>query len=391
MNRILAGSTALVVALLGSSMALAQQSAQRASFQAQSRGEAMAPYAQASGLGDVQLASCDTCDPYTEHCDLGPGMVAGRRGQFIVGGEYLSVRAKPSQAISFLERDTTDPLNTSDTFHQVPFSHEGSFRAFAGYRWSDCGEEIRFTYTNFDTGGDFVSPAANGAGTLTYLADLEILALTPGSYIRGTVDIDLDSYDLGWSKTIPLGSPLMGCCDDGCCDTLGCHCPAWDITFTAAARAVNYRAQRTLVGFNAADVAQERADDYVDFDGFGGRVGMMGRRYIGRRGIASVYMKGDISLLCGDYESRQVENDLEAVPTITTQSISGMRVIPVTEIEAGATLFLTTNTSVSAGYMLSAWHDLGFGTEFDYGVASHYDDANIMGFDGYFVRVETAF
>lgn len=343
------------------------------------------------GTMAANLGDCDSCGPA---CDLGTLHQGGRQGQFFGGVEYLSVRANPSQAISYLERDQTDPFNGTNTFHTIDYDFGNSFRLYGGYRWCDCGEEIRFTYTNFDSDGDFQSPAVGAGATVTYIADLEIFALQPGDYVRGRSDIDLDSYDLGWSKTIPLGSPLCGGCNDSCCDDCcGGYCPAWDITFTGAVRAVDYNATRVNQSFNVLNQLQNTGVDEVDFQGVGGRVGVMGRRYLGKSGLASLYMKGDISLLVGDYESNQLQTSAGTAPPVTTvaHSISGMRMIPVTEIEAGGTVYLTSNCTLSAGYLFSAWHDLGFQTEYDFGLPVTYDDANIMAFDGYFIRGEVAF
>jgi hypothetical protein len=346
-------------------------------------------------VSDVQLTSYDTTgpyDPYATSCDMGPAMSVGRQGQFFVGGEYLSVRANPSQSISYLTRDNTDPFNATNTFETVDYGYDGSYRFYGGYRWNDCGEEVRFTYSKFDSGGEFISPEVGSTATITYIAELEILALNPGDYVSGRSHVELDSYDVGWSKTIPLGSPMCGDCGDDCCDPCGGYCPAWDITFTGAVRAADYSASRTNQSFNVLDQVQTTANDRVDFEGIGGRVGLLGRRYLGKKGVANVYMKGDISLLLGDYDSVQTQLNQASPPDIAvTHSISTTRLIPVTEIEVGASVYLTSNCSFSAGYLLSAWHDLGFQTEYDFGLPVTYDDANIMGFDGYFLRLETAF
>ena len=62
----------------------------------------------------------------------------------------------------------------------------------------------------------------------------------------------------------------------------------------------------------------------------------------------------------------------------------------MTEIEAGLSGQVTCNTSVTAGYLLSAWHDLGYRDEFNFPtfMETHYDDANILGFNGFFARLE---
>lgn len=385
--------TAALVALACSSAVLAQGPVSQVNYNAKGNAPAVnqvqhsAPMVIHDGppLYDSSLSGCGPCDLGTLHH-------GGRQGQFFVGGEYLSVRASPSQSISYLERNITDPLNATNTFHNVDYDFGNSYRLYGGYRWSECGEEIRFTYTSFDSDGDFQSPQVGAGATVTYIAELEVIALTPGDYVRGRSDIDLDSWDLGWSKTIPLGSPLDCCadaCGDDCC---GGYCPAWDLTFTGAVRAVDYNATRTSQSFNVADQGLNSATDTVDFEGVGGRVGVMGRRYLGKSGMASLYMKGDLSLLVGDYESRQLNTTLSSAPNVNvTHSISGTRMIPVTEIEAGGTIYLTSNCTLSAGYLFSAWHDLGFQPEYDFGLQVSYDDANIMGFDGYFIRGEFAF
>jgi hypothetical protein len=116
-----------------------------------------------------------------------------------------------------------------------------------------------------------------------------------------------------------------------------------------------------------------------------------------------LYLKGDLSLLLGDVDvtTTRITDDFSTpsnADTLLTQTISNRQIIPVTEIEAGLTGHITCNTSVTAGYLLSAWHDLGFRDEF-VGLTNAnvsfletgYDDANILGFDGFFARVEVAY
>jgi hypothetical protein len=54
---------------------------------------------------------------------------------------------------------------------------------------------------------------------------------------------------------------------------------------------------------------------------------------------------------------------------------------------------ITCNSTITTGYMFSAWHDLGFRDEFALvpALEAHYDDANILGFDGFFARLELAY
>ena len=76
-----------------------------------------------------------------------------------------------------------------------------------------------------------------------------------------------------------------------------------------------------------------------------------------------------------------------------TQTFTNRQIIPVTDIEAGLTAQVTSHAAVSAGYLMSAWHDLGARDEDQLNtlLPIAYDDANILGFDGIFARVEVAF
>jgi hypothetical protein len=346
--------------------------------------------------GDVELASCDSCNTLGD-CDCGPSggglslLPTGRGSQFFVGGEYLYLRATPSEAIAYLERDLT---TFTDTFHQFDFDYDSSFRVYGGCR-NCCGEEVRFTFSRFDTGSNFISPTETS--TTQIIAPLEQTPIIDGSRVVGSADIRLDSFDLGWSKTIPLGSPLGcdDCCEPcgDCCDPCSNWCPAWDLTFTGAVRAVNFDTDRLFNTVDSGDDLLEYGNSRSSFDGVGARVGMLGRRYFGRRGVFSMYMKGDLSLLVGQYNTTQTSQDVSgSVPgPVVTQTFGGRQVVPVTEIEAGASMFVTRNTSLSTGYFISAWHDLGFRDEYDFQLQNSYDDANIMAFDGFFVRLETAF
>ncbi|MEM9753992.1 MAG: Lpg1974 family pore-forming outer membrane protein [Planctomycetota bacterium] len=365
----------------------------------------------------VQPASCDTCETYgagiydagscgpmgcdTGGVDLGVGGPVAR-GQLFVGAEYLSIRTNFSEATAYRDFDQANDL---ETWEQFNFDYGDSFRTYIGYRLCECGGEIRFTYSDFSNGGGFTSPVTPDLSTdgRTFYGPYEV-NLLPGDVLVGTAQNDVQVYDLAFSKTIPLGC-LQDCCDpcgcsdtgcDDCCDPCGCgpFCPAWDIVWSGGVRFANV--DSSLGYQNIRDPANttpfSNGASTVSFDGAGLRFGLLGRRYFGRTGIVSAYVRGDISLLLGDVEHR-VDSDFGFNDT----AITSTQVVPVTDIEAGLTAFLTQNVSVSGGYLLSAWHDLGHRTEYNFGVPGYpgqalsMDDANLMTLDGFFFRVEAAF
>jgi hypothetical protein len=357
------------------------------------------------GYGD---GCCDTCgsgDCGGEcwyrgglGCDMF-GMVCPP-GRYFFTADWLYVRASFSEATAFLVQENNQQGIATDTFHQFDFDYESSYRLGGGYRLCNCGEEFRMYYTRLSSYADAVVP--DGA-----IMPFEV-NVPPGGTASARADVDVKSYDFEFAKTIPLGGALgCGCgdacggCGDGCGS--GCACPAWDITWSGGLRFSDVEWSRSYSALDTTGFVGTEAISAMNFEGGGIRIGLEGRRYFCGNGCLSVYLKGDISLLMGDIDiitARQVNDPTPGAPAnIITQIFSNRQIIPVTELEAGLTGHITCNTSITTGYMLSAWHDLGFRDEFQgfsNGAAgslleTNYDDANILGFDGFFARFEMAF
>jgi hypothetical protein len=135
----------------------------------------------------------------------------------------------------------------------------------------------------------------------------------------------------------------------------------------------------------------------MDFSGGGIRTGLEGRRYFGCDGWFSLYGKGNVSLLLGDVNIDSVRSSDDG-NTVVRQSFSNRQLIPMFDLEAGVTAQVTCHTALTAGYLMSAWSDLGFRNSFDVCdcegatlLGTKFDDANILGFDGFFARVEWAY
>lgn len=402
-----------------------QRDYQNASNAAETAGASLASY---NSYNSFEPCGCDSCASGSccgECCDascgcsssgggsscgcsgdgglgLGAGLL-GRSGQFFGYAEYIYARASFSEATAFVVQDPADPLG-GQIFNQFDFDYTSSYRFGGGYRFCDCGGEIVFNFGRYRSDADFNVQGLPGANVgAEILTPYEIDAFDETQFVTGSADVDLRSYDLGVAKTIPLGSP-MGCCDCGdCCecgdcgncgDSCCCWCPAWDITWSAGVRFAEADWTRATAAFQTGGVTTVPIDSAVtrlDFEGTGLRWGMLGRRYLGRQGWLSAYVKGDISLLVGRVNVR-VDTFNPQAGLQRVAEISVRNVIPVTEIEAGVTGHLGRHIQVSSGYFISAWHDLGMRDTYDFGgQLSHWDDANILGFDGYFARAEVAF
>jgi hypothetical protein len=322
-------------------------------------------------------------------------------GRYYVTADYVYIRANFSEAVAFLEQiDDQQQGVGSDEFHELDFQYESSYRVGGGYRMGGCNEEIRFMFTR-------LSSFANDVAPLGSFVPYEVSA-PPGGETLIHADVDIKSYDLEFAKTIPLGGQAS--CGDacgggdpwggiGCGDACGdcCGCPAWDLTWTGGLRFADAGWNRTYTAVDADEFITTNAVSVLDFRGGGLRLGLEGRRYFFPNGCMSLYLKGDLSLLLGDVDVQAVRiTDDPSTPdpdTTNSQTFESREIIPVTEIETGLTGHITCNTSVTTGYMYSAWHDLGFRDEFNFPtlMETHYDDANILGFDGFFARLEVAY
>jgi hypothetical protein len=137
----------------------------------------------------------------------------------------------------------------------------------------------------------------------------------------------------------------------------------------------------------ATESGEQVAAGYADADylGFGPRAGLLGRRYLGRRARWSIYSDTHASILAGYYEER-IANFTLSPQLATGQQACYTRIVPVLEIEVGGSWQWTDRARLSGGWMLQSWWDLGLQE-----ITTNTDDANILAFDGYFIRGEFRF
>ena len=327
------------------------------------------------------------------------GGASSPSGFFFIA-DYLYVRASFSEAVAFMEedfiQDTGENITTLDV-HQLDFQYDSSYRFGGGLTLGECcNQQLRFLYTRLTSEASTDIPE-------DAIIPFEVV-VPPGGEAFAEADVDVQSYDLECAKRVllggeqccqcgdPCGDPCSGGmgCGDGCCAP---RCPAWDLTWAGGIRVANAEWSRSYTAFDAnGDLSTDHTSE-MEFDGVGPKISLEGRRYFFDNGSVSVYLKGDLSVLGGYLELQDIRTDEggTAPDTVTVQSIKCRHIIPVTELEAGLSGQVTCNSRLSAGYLLSAWHDLGFRNEFDVvnpNFPLRYDDANILSFDGFFARYE---
>jgi len=366
---------------------------------AQPAGDSLTSYDTYSSCSSGNCSGSCSCSSGKRGLGLGDSLTQ-RQGQFFAYGEYIYARANFSEATAYIVSDPNDDQGGQEIV-EYDFDHNSSYRFGGGYRLPDCAAEIVFNFARYRSEADFLVQDTSASQSTTIFGPYEVDAPAEDGTIVGNADVDVKSYDLGVAKTIPLGSPLSSC--DPCCGAgvdcgTGCGwCPAWDITWSAGVRFAEADWSRNTLAIDDGDQV-DMENTRLNFEGAGARVGLLGRRYIGRSGLFSIFAKGDLSLLVGDMTIRTDttdDPDGSAPLTLRSHSNTGRRIIPVTEIEAGISAQLADNISLSSGYFLAAWHDLGMRDQYDWTIPGlqidGYDDANILGFDGFFARAEVAY
>lgn len=346
-------------------------------------------------------ACCDTCGGSGSSCNClwppGMSLAGGSGGRFFATADYLYVRASFSEAVAYLIHDADNAPEFFDEFHELDFKYESSFRIGGGYELACCDEQIRFMFTRFSSFAEDFTDDPNAIGPFE-------TSPGPGGTLDIYADVDAKSFDLEYAKTLRLGGQMGGCaCADPCgCDPCGggnCGpcCPEWAVTWSGGLRFADVDWARSYFSQNPQTDESRDALSTMDFQGGGPRFGLEGRRFFGPGLCGSFFLKGDISLLLGDVNLRQrrivADNQTFTPDTVEVQTASFRNIIPVTEIETGMTLQMVDGLTLTTGYLFSAWHDLGFRDQFDFAtfLETSYDDANILGFDGFFARLEAKF
>jgi hypothetical protein len=374
------------------------QSKAPASMQPMDSGYMPGGYPQSSGgyAYGCDQGYCDSgcCDDYGYGCcgdSCGGcgnggclGGLCGGGGQFFVTADYLYVHPSFSEATAYVDQNLA---TGTETFVPLNFDYNSSYRFGGGWRSCCCGDEIRFMFTRMNS----------SASDTAFPGDIvpDETSPPPNGQTNIAAGIDAKTYDIECRKTIPLGGcscDCGDCCGDSCGSCCGNSCPAWDITWSGGLRWGDVDWDRSYIAQDQAGAAVTNANVRMDFQGGGIRTGLEGRRYFFKDGCLSLYGKGDLSLLLGDVNISTVRTAQNPVAT-NTQNFSTRQIIPVTELEGGVTAQVSRSAAITAGYLFAAWHDLGFRDEHELNLLlpQRYDDGNILGFDGFFARIEFAY
>lgn len=307
-----------------------------------------------------------------------------RAWQFTAGADYLNARPTFSEATAFarVENFTT---NSRQELVQHDFAYNASPRVYVGLRRPDCNSEIRFTYTQLQGGSHIASGAPVGDTVIILDPTQHICSCTE---VDASASVNANMYDIDLAQR-QCFEPA--CSADACGQGCTRPCQPWDVTYWLGIRIadIGWNSFGSINDVTTQDLVATN-EHQMNFTGAGPRAGINVRRYFGRTGRFSVYARANLALILGHYEITTSFFETDGNDT-DTNSFSRDRVIPVTEIELGLSYSFRQRTTVSAGYFMQAWHDLGMSQEITGQFPQGFDDANILSFDGLFVRGEWSF
>jgi len=318
----------------------------------------------------------------------GMGLGGGRKWQFIGGGEALALRPHFSQATGMTETVTTQSGNSTLVDQNlINFNpgYQGAFRTYIGMRDCVCGDEIRFTFLNFNAVNNLSGTATSNTSFCDFLCNT---TPNPGDSVNTHFNLGVSVWDLDCVRPFFFNPPCNDCC--------GPRCHPWDLRWFAGLRLayINHSINSLVTDSTSTSGFAAIASSANKFTGFGPRIGLQGRKYFGQNGRLSVYARGAGSLLVGNvYQNviNETEGGAGIGPTINTLVARNSRIIPVAEIELGATWWLLPRFAVSGGWLLMSFWDLGLQETGNIGSTPNLDDSNILGFDGFFLRGELVF
>jgi hypothetical protein len=304
-----------------------------------------------------------------------------------VGAEYLLIRPNFSSPVAAVERTTVVTGNTStQTDREIPYEYDydSDFRIYGGYRWGECGESIDLSYWRIDNDASFESIPVPADLSVIFAGFADNDADSPGERLLGRTSVELDVFDIDYTKRIPIQSGSPNNC--------GACCPLWDLAWSFGARFADYERVHENLVVNAAGAGISGATAVTEFVGAGPRGTLAGRRYFGDERLWSLYGKTGLALLLGDYEASSVRVAPVGAPVVTSiRDEEFDRIVPVLDLEFGLSRQFCCNTLATVGYRFQSWWELGQFEGVDVGDCNCLGSSNLLTLDGLFVSLEYTF
>lgn len=288
-----------------------------------------------------------------EHCPAPTGNLPASEcfPRFVAGADYLLLRPSFSNSTAIYGATATAGMNAVQSLN-YDFGYASGVRGFLGYNFS-ADTMGRFSYLGFGattTVSGTASGNYGGGNGTAYFGPFLTQAIPATASIRSTADVDLDIYDLELARRFEVDLEADGAA-------------RWDTAGSAGIRFVDSSVRTLINNFCPA------CPDYIvltnrAFHGVGPRLALQGRRYLGAARRWSAFAAGGAALLVGSYSNFDGRLATET-NLIETQSIGGTLVVPNFDIALGTSWQWGARTSISAGWMLMYFGNLGYSETID--------------------------
>lgn len=297
-------------------------------------------------------------------------------GPWFGGIEYRYLRPSFSEAVAFVTVTDTlaVPFGREVEAEELRFDYDSSGRIYFGVGIGSC-QDIRFSYWNLDAD---VAVAGTADVLQTIVDPFGNIGLA-GASIDTSASVHMNVFDLEYLQRLKF------------------PCQDVEFVYSAGVRFANVDQGYRSTIRNAADVVTSIGVFTADFDGVGPYFTIEGST--SRERQFSLLAKCGGAVLIGSYD---VESGV-TIPGVAVggQSAERIRAVPILEGELGGSWHPSDRFTVSAGYLVQAWFNIGTsGGTFDGETLpiapidtafGQTDDADIMSFDGFFARAELWF
>jgi hypothetical protein len=284
---------------------------------------------------------------------------------FYGGADYLFLRMHFSEAIAFVR--VTDSLQNGlphehARAQEINFNYNSAFRTFVGYRVTP-NSAVQVTFFHFGTDVS-VNDTVRTPGSFAIDAFSDRANI--GQSIATNSSVRLNVFDLDYVHTLTAAEGRLG------------------FRLAAGVRLADVRQHYDSTTFDATGAMMGQGIFNTHFIGAGPHLGLQAQGRSRPDSPFSLVARGGASFLVGGYDvsSGAVFTGLGGADQEARRTLT----VPVLEAELGAAWQPTPTLTFSAGWLVQAWWDLGVSGGNNGGKFIEVDAANIMSFDGLFVR-----
>ncbi|MEI6239066.1 MAG: Lpg1974 family pore-forming outer membrane protein [Planctomycetia bacterium] len=272
--------------------------------------------------------------------------------RFVFGADYLLLRPSFSNSTALYQATAVGGQSIALSPVNYDFGYASGVRGFIGYNFSD-DTLGRFSYLGIDAATSVAGTATGnyvGGNGTAYVGPFYTEALPPTASITSTANVSLDLYDLELARRFEIDTETDGA-------------TRWDTAGSAGIRFMDSSVATTVDNYCPLCPNYLVTTKRV-FHGVGPRLAIQGRRYLGPARRWSAFATGGAALLVGSYSNVDTRFT-KVVNLLETQSTGGTLVVPNFDIALGTSWQWGPRTSISAGWMLMFFGNLGYSETID--------------------------